>query len=110
MIERQKRILALATALLGATVLDGCTVGPNFERPTWASPASWFAGPKEAVKRPHSIPVAKPIDLNWWELFKDPQLTKLERRVAGENLDVKSAAIRFAESRAQLGIAQAAQF
>ncbi|MFL5254602.1 MAG: efflux transporter outer membrane subunit [Rhodopila sp.] len=113
MIDGRKRTLMLA--LLGATTagaipLGGCTVGPDFKRPDWASPASWFAGPKEAVKPPPSIPVAQPIDPNWWELFKDPQLTKLARRVAGENLDVKVAAIRFAESRAQLGIAQASQF
>jgi NodT family efflux transporter outer membrane factor (OMF) lipoprotein len=110
MIERRKRTLTLAAALLGVTALGGCTLGPNFERPTWASPASWFAGPKEAVKRPTSIPVAEPIDLSWWELFKDPQLTGLERRVAAENLDVKAATIRFSESRAQLGIARASLF
>lgn len=110
MIKSLKRTLTLATALLGATALGGCTMGPNFERPAWASPASWFAGPKEAVKPPPSIPVAAPIDVNWWELFKDPELTKLERRVAAENLDVKAAGIRFAESRAQLGVARASLF
>jgi NodT family efflux transporter outer membrane factor (OMF) lipoprotein len=114
MINGRKRKLTLAALLgaaaLGTTTLGGCTVGPDFERPGWASPASWFSGPKEAVKPPPSVLVAEPIDPSWWELFKDPQLTKLERRVAGENLDVKVAAIRFAQSRAQLSIAQASQF
>jgi NodT family efflux transporter outer membrane factor (OMF) lipoprotein len=105
-----KARLALLAGLLGATALGGCTVGPDFKRPGWASPVSWFAGPKEAVKPPPSIPVAEPIDVDWWTLFKDPELTELERRVASENLDVKVAATRFAESRAQLGIAKAAQF
>jgi len=99
--------LIAAAALAG---LSGCTMGPNFMRPNWASPASWFAGPKEAVKQPPSIPVAQPIDPNWWTLFHDPELTKLERRVASENLDVKVAAIRFAESRAQLSITRAALY
>ena len=54
--------------------------------------------------------VAEPIDPNWWNLFKDPMLTALERRVAGENLDVQVATVRIAESRAQLGVAGAAQF
>jgi NodT family efflux transporter outer membrane factor (OMF) lipoprotein len=110
MIEQQKRTLTLAAALLGATALGGCTMGPNFERPAWASPASWFSGPKEAVKPPPSIQVAAPIDVTWWDLFKDAELTKLERRVAAENLDVKLAAVRFSESRAQLGIARASLF
>ena len=54
--------------------------------------------------------VAEPIDPNWWKLFRDPMLTKLEHRVAGENLDVQIATARIAQSRAQLGVAGAAQF
>ncbi len=101
--------MPFAAALAGATALTGCTVGPDFKRPDWASPSSWFAGPKEAVKKPPSIPVAEPIDVNWWTLFGDPVLTGLEKRVAAENLDVKIAGIRLTESRAQLGVAQASQ-
>jgi NodT family efflux transporter outer membrane factor (OMF) lipoprotein len=100
----------LAAGLVGIVALTGCTVGPDFKRPGWASPSSWFAGPKEAVKPPHSIPVAEPVDADWWTLFHDPVLTGLERRVAAENLDIKLAAIRFTESRAQLGFAKSAQF
>ena len=46
----------------------------------------------------------------WWNLFNDPHLTALERRVAGENLDVQAASVRLAESRARLGMVGAAQF
>ncbi len=109
-INETKRRSALLTALAGATVLSGCTLGPDFKRPDWASPASWFAGPKEAVKPARSTPVAEPIDADWWSLFKDPILTGLEKRVAAENLDVQTAAIRLTESRAQLGVARAALF
>jgi NodT family efflux transporter outer membrane factor (OMF) lipoprotein len=109
-INEAKRRSTLLTALASATMLSGCTLGPDFKRPDWASPASWFAGPKEAVKPARSTPVAEPIDANWWSLFKDPILTGLEKRVAAENLDVKTAAIRMAESRAQLGVARAALF
>ncbi|HYZ23023.1 MAG TPA: efflux transporter outer membrane subunit [Rhodopila sp.] len=96
--------------LLGCAGLSGCTMGPDFQRPGWASPASWFSGPKEPVTPPPSIPVAEPIDPEWWKLFNDDELTKLERRVASENLDVKVAATRFAESRAQLVITRAPLF
>ncbi|HET7879324.1 MAG TPA: TolC family protein, partial [Acetobacteraceae bacterium] len=97
-----------AAALLLA--LGACTVGPNFEPPDWLSPASWFAKKAEPIPKEASIPVAEPIDPNWWNLFKDPTLTDLERRVAGENLDVQVASVRIAESRAQLGVVGAAQF
>jgi NodT family efflux transporter outer membrane factor (OMF) lipoprotein len=110
MIEPTRRTLALAALLASASTLAGCTMGPDFERPSWASPTSWFAGPKEEVKRPPSLPVAEPINADWWTLFGDPVLTGLEKRVAAQNLDVQVAGVRFAESRAQLGIAQASQF
>jgi NodT family efflux transporter outer membrane factor (OMF) lipoprotein len=96
--------------LVAATAMTGCTVGPDFKRPDWASPGSWFGGPKEAVRPPPSIPVAEPINVDWWTLFKDPVLTGLERRVAAENLDVKVAGVRLTESRAQLGVARSALF
>ena len=96
--------LAAGTAL----VLGGCTVGPNFKPPGWASPASWFSGPHEQVPQEHSVAVAAPVNPNWWNLFHDPELTSLENRVAEQNLDVRTAAIRVAESRAQLSGAESA--
>ena len=101
-----KRLLAAALPL----ALGACTVGPNFEPPEWLSPVSWFTRKAEPITPAPSMPVAEPIDPNWWNLFKDPVLTELERRVAGENLDVQIATARIAESRAQLGVAGAAQF
>jgi NodT family efflux transporter outer membrane factor (OMF) lipoprotein len=99
-------VVAAGTVLL----LGGCTVGPNFQAPSWASPKSWFSGPREKVPAEPSVPVAAPVDPNWWTLFHDPELTALERRVAAENLDVRTATAQLAESRAQLGVARAAQF
>ena len=97
-----------APALLLA--LSACTVGPDFSPPEWLSPASWFATKAEPIPKEPSIPVAEPIDPNWWNVLGDPELTALEHRVAGENLDVQVATARLAESRAQLGIAGAAQY
>ena len=62
--------------LLAGLVLTGCTVGPDFERPAWYSPASWFgrdAAPKTTAVE--SVPVAAPIDVKWWTLFHDPELS-----------------------------------
>jgi len=96
--------------LLGLSLLAGCTVGPDFKSSDLTSPASWFAGARERIRPPPSIPVGEPVDPNWWTLFHDPQLTSLERRVASQNLDIQVAAIRFSESRAQLGFARASEF
>jgi NodT family efflux transporter outer membrane factor (OMF) lipoprotein len=97
-----------ATLLL--FLLGACTVGPDYSPPEWRSPDSWFASKGESIPPEPSVAVAEPADPNWWKLFNDPVLTDLERRVAGENLDVRIAGIRIAESRAQLGVVGAAQF
>jgi NodT family efflux transporter outer membrane factor (OMF) lipoprotein len=88
-------------------LLGGCTtLGPNFTSPNWSGPGSWFGGAK--ARAPVSQTVEAPIDPNWWTLFKDPTLTALEQRVANENLDVRVAAVRIDESRAQYDVAAAA--
>src|SRR3954451_24533983 len=71
-----RRVAPFANLLIAA-LLAGCTVGPDFAVPDWASPVSWFAGPKEKVKAQPSLPVAEPIDPNWWILFRDGELTAL---------------------------------
>ena len=80
-------------------------VGPNFVSPTASTPAS-FATPLDAGKR--SVPVPEPFNPMWWTLFDDPLLTKLEERLATANLDLRLAAFRLAQARAQLGATEAA--
>ncbi len=56
------------------------------------------------------MPVAEPVDPEWWQRFNDPALTGLVRRVAAGNLDVRAATARLAQSRAQRGITAADEF
>ncbi len=98
-----------ATAIAACALLAGCTVGPNFQRPAaWWQPASWGGGVSNK-QADASTPVAEPIDPHWWNLLGDPELTALESRLVGSNLDVRIADLRLAEARAQLGVAQAAE-
>lgn len=48
------------------------------------------------------------VPFQWWLLFNDDTLLKLES-MSSENLDIKTAVLRIEESRAQLGIADAAR-
>ncbi len=98
------------SALLLTVLLPACTVGPNFEQPSPWSPASWFRATPAAAPSLASLPVAEPVDPDWWAVFNDPVLTGLMRRVAGANLDVRTAALRLAEARAQRGITAADLF
>jgi len=91
-------------------LLAGCTVGPDFQQPSLWSPASWFTARPNPARLEASMPVAEPVDAEWWKKFNDPVLTGLVRRVAAGNLDVRTSAVRLAESRAQRSVAGADQF
>jgi NodT family efflux transporter outer membrane factor (OMF) lipoprotein len=110
--NRARPPLALVAVL--AVQLGGCTVGPDFLKPSSWSPASWFGfGSEETEKvpaQPMSQAVAEPIQPDWWVSFDDAELTALEKRVADANLDVRVATLRLAESRAQRQITSAAEF
>ncbi|MET0675474.1 MAG: efflux transporter outer membrane subunit, partial [Bradyrhizobium sp.] len=96
------RWAALAIAL---PVLGSCTLGPDFVQPDSRLPDS-----KTFTNQPISdARLPAPTDPNWWNAFGDPVLTRLEARVAEANLDVRTAAIRIAESRYQRGATAAAE-
>ncbi len=98
----KRRVLALG-ALAGATLLSGCTVGPDFAPPDAGLPSRPFAAPDAGGR------LTTPPDPSWWSLFRDRTLTELENEVASANLDVRTATVRLAESRFQRGVAASAQ-
>ena len=105
---------ALALALAG---LAGCKVGPDYKTPASPRAASFttsaatasLANQPVANKPVASQPVAEAINPDWWNLFKDPELSHLESQVAAANLDVATATIRVAESRSQQKIVSSAE-
>lgn len=90
---------------LSALALAGCTVGPDFHKPQVISPAAWRATQPPAQSQ---ITTAK-TSPQWWELFHDPALTRLEKEVVASNLDLKMASLRLMQSQAEKRIASAAQ-
>ncbi len=103
--------MGVRTSAVALMLLTGCTVGPNYESPSPWSPASWFRTTRtENPSAKVSLPLAEPVDVEWWNVLHDPQLTALMRRVANSNFDVRTADLRLAESRAQRGVAYADTF
>src|SRR5882672_6993522 len=96
-----RRSRCLATVLVIVGWLSGCTVGPDYKRPEVLTPADWRDGPdgRDSLG-----------DLGWWELFKDAALHELITTAVVANRDLQLAVARVLESRAQLGVARAAQF
>jgi NodT family efflux transporter outer membrane factor (OMF) lipoprotein len=102
-----RQTLCRAAALLPFTLLAGCAaLGPDFVSPTaWWSPKSFTTDADAKLAK--SVPVAAPVDPQWWKLLGDPMLTSLESRLATANLDLRLASLRLAESRAELGVSKA---
>ncbi len=98
-------------ALASMALLGGCSLGPNFQRPSLWAPGSWFASrPRPQPAAAPSQVVAEPIDPAWWQVFDDPILTQLEEQAARSNLDVRLATIRLQESRAQRGVTAGSEY
>lgn len=99
---------ALALEILACLVIAGCTVGPDFERPTTTTPAQVFDRTQSAQASSKAVETGFSPD--WWTLFDDPTLNALEQRLADANLDVAAASARLRQSRAQQRVAGAAEY
>lgn len=75
-----RRLIALA---LAASLATGCTVGPDYTRPTIDTPATFTYSPKDT---------ASTVNTTWWKQFDDPVLDGLITEALANNQNVKVAA------------------
>ena len=75
--------------------LQGCTVGPNFARPDLDLPKDFGVAQSPS-----------PADEKWWTLFQDPVLDRLVTEALAANHDLRAAAERIEQARAQVAIAR----
>ncbi len=88
-----------------ALLLTGCTVGPDYRRPQIPVPSD-FRG-----AAPGTPPGAASLgDLTWWNVFEDETLQALIHVALAENYDVRIAAARVIQARAQVTIVRSFQF
>lgn len=98
----QARFHLLPPFLAATLALAGCATGPAYVKPTAAAPAQWgdWHGGDDSL-RTASLPAVPGLPERWWEAFGDPVLNGLEADALGAGLDVRTAALRFAEARVQ---------
>lgn len=89
-------IASIAASFVLLLCLAGCSVGPNYHRPT-APTAPQF---KEAAGWQPAKPMDRKLRGDWWQLFNDPELDSLERKVAVSNQSLKVAVSQYAQARA----------
>ena len=92
-----------AFAIIVALLLSGCTLGPDYLRPKILIPDNH----RGVVGAPAAESLA---DLPWWELFRDPVLQELTREALQHNFDLRIAAARVEQARAQIGITRSFLF
>ena len=115
-----KRIYTLLylAVLLATAGLVGCTVGPNYKRPSVDVPGAYRGvapdasdkGYQQVEQQPAPQAAAQSLgDEKWWNVFQDPALQDLIRTALKNNYDVRIAATRVLQAQAQLGITHADQ-
>ncbi len=78
--------------LLVTSMLTGCVVGPDYEKPSLSMPAKWSSKDKSPAKAPQLH--------EWWRRLDDPVLDDLVARAVQDNLDVAVAKAKIREARA----------
>jgi NodT family efflux transporter outer membrane factor (OMF) lipoprotein len=96
-----------AWALLAAASLAGCVrLGPDFQSPRLAWIDHWDSQALNAASQQHP----QPDNRQWWTQFDDPLLERLIAEADIHNPNLRIAALRILEARAQLGIARSGRY
>ncbi|MDB6066469.1 MAG: efflux system, outer rane lipoprotein NodT family [Pedosphaera sp.] len=88
-------------------ISSGCVVGPNYVKPS-APVAEAYAGETNGWKmaQPQAfLPKGK-----WWEIFNDPELSRLEEDASEANQQLKAAVAAFQQARAFVDVARSGYF
>jgi outer membrane protein, multidrug efflux system len=102
---RAKR-LGVTAVLALAALLGGCTVGPKYKKPTATVPDAWKGeGPWQPAAPKDSIPKG-----NWWGVYHDAELDRLEQELLQANQSLTAARNRLLEARSLARIATSAYF
>jgi len=86
------------TVIFIALTLAGCMVGPDYQRPSVETPASWRVAEKDAQDLANTA---------WWRQLDDPVLNELIATAISENKDLLIAAARVDQFAARYGVVRA---
>ncbi|QHJ00497.1 efflux transporter outer membrane subunit [Xylophilus rhododendri] len=93
-----------ALSLAAATLLGACAAGPDYRPPVVETPQAFRETPGWARAQPADAELRG----DWWTLFRDPVLDRLQARVDVDNRSLRAAMARYRQARAQIRIAEAA--
>ncbi len=100
------KIFRLIFAAMILSVFAACAVGPNYVRPSAATPPVF----KEISGWKTAQPADNRIRGPWWKIYNDPTLDRLEAKVNVSNQNIIQAEAQFRQARALVMAARAAYF
>lgn len=89
-----KRVILFLAIVLFAS---GCAIGPRYHEPAMELPQSYRS--YKTLEQGESM-----VNLPWWKVFNDANLQELIRETLANNYDLRAAAARVDEARAQVGV------
>ena len=102
-----RKLNSCVMAMLSASLLAGCMVGPNYHRPAVQPPTAF----RDLSENPQvQAQAASYADLPWWQVFQDPQLQELIRTALKQNYDLQLATERINAARAQVTVTRSSLF
>ena len=102
------RIIAFPVMLVMAVAISGCAVGPDYQRPEAMTIPAAYTGISDEWKV--AVPQAHLPKGDWWGIFGDPELSRLETEAAESNQDLKAAYARFNQARSVGDVARSGFF
>lgn len=96
--------LRTLAALVVASLVTGCALGPDYARPE-APLQDRYIGQADIAQRQAAVPAELST---WWDGFNDPDLSRYVNAALAQNLDLAQAGARVAQARAGLSAATAA--
>lgn len=90
----------LLVAVFVLSLLEACSLAPRYERPEFDMPKSW---------RKVDLGTT-PLNVDWWNRFNDPTLTRLIEEALTKNQDLASSMAKIRQAAAQAGVSSADLF
>jgi outer membrane protein, multidrug efflux system len=99
------RLTALIASLVAAALVSGCDLAPVYDPPHFILPQTYAGSAPFTVANPDAALSPRG---NWWTLFGDPELNRLEEQLERANPTLQASVDTYAQARALAAEAQSA--
>ena len=96
-------VATVAIAILSLTLLAGCALGPDYQRPTVDTPPEYRSEEAPAAQ----VDARSLADLPWWNVYQDPALADLIEQALSNSYDIRIVATRVEQARYAVGVTRA---